>query len=189
MSRIGKKPIAIPAGVEARIEGSALRVKGVKGELSIDIAPRLTVEIVEESGRKLLQLKLKEGAGDKKDNALWGLYGSLLRNMIKGATEGFTEQLELIGVGFKVAQKGESLELDVGFSHPINFPLPKGVLAKVEKNVITLTSADKRLLGETAARIRAIRPPEPYKGKGIKYVEEVIRRKAGKAAKAGTAAK
>lgn len=189
MSRIGKKLITIPAGVQVALDGNTLRVKGAKGELLLTVHPKLVLDMSEVSGVKTIHLTLKEDLEDKKDNALWGLYGSLVRNMIKGVKDGWEEQLELVGVGFKVAQKGEALELEVGFSHPVKFSVPKGILAKVEKNTITLTGADKQMLGETAARIRSIKPPEPYKGKGIKYIDEVIRRKAGKAAKAGTAAK
>lgn len=189
MSRIGKKLITIPAGVQVTREGNTLLVKGAKGELLLAVHPKLVLNMSEDAGVKTINLTLKEDVGEKKDNALWGLYGSLVRNMIKGVKDGWEEQLELVGVGFKVAQKGETLELEVGFSHPVSFSVPKGVAVKVEKNIITLTGADKQMLGETAARIRSIKPPEPYKGKGIKYIDEVIRRKAGKAAKAGTAAK
>lgn len=179
----------VPSGIQAELEGNTLRIYGPKGELSLEVHPHLSAVIAEADGGKWVKVALRQETREKKDQALWGLYGSLIRNMMKGVQDGWSKQLELIGVGFKVAQKGESLELEVGFSHPVNFPLPKGISAKVEKNIITISGADKRLVGDVAARLRAIKPPEPYKGKGIKYINEVIRRKAGKAAKAGTAAK
>lgn len=188
MSRIGKKSIIIPRGVEVTATGSELRAKGAKGELSLKLHPHLSAVISAEEGGNFVRLNLKE-SGNKKDQALWGLYGALLRNMIHGVKDGWSKELELVGIGFKVAQKADALELEVGFSHPVTFPLPKGVSAKVEKNTITFFGIDKHLIGETAAQLRSIRPPEPYKGKGIKYVNEVILRKAGKAAKAGTASK
>lgn len=188
MSRIGKKSIIIPSGVEVTATGSELRAKGAKGELSLKLHPHIGAVISAEEGGNFVRLNLKE-SGNKKDQALWGLYGALLRNMIHGVKDGWSKELELVGIGFKVAQKADVLELEVGFSHPVTFPLPKGVSAKVEKNTITFFGIDKHLIGETAAQLRSIRPPEPYKGKGIKYVNEVILRKAGKAAKAGTASK
>ncbi len=188
MSRIGKKTIFIPAGIEVAIKEDVLRVKGPKGELSLALHPHVGASLGEEEGAKFVRVTLKKQES-KKDSALWGLYGSLVKNMILGVKDGWSKELEMVGVGFKVAQKADSLEFEVGFSHPVIFPLPKGVTAKVEKNTITLSGIDKHLIGETAARLRSIRPPEPYKGKGIKYVNEVIIRKAGKAAKAGTAAK
>lgn len=188
MSRIGKKTIIIPAGVDVAAIDSELRVKGAKGELILKLHPHINAVISSEEGGNFVRLNLKE-LGNKKDQALWGLYGALLRNMIHGVKDGWSKELELVGIGFKVAQKADALELEVGFSHPVTFPLPKGVTTKVEKNTITFFGIDKHLVGETAAQLRSIRPPEPYKGKGIKYVNEVIIRKAGKAAKAGTASK
>ncbi len=120
-----------------------------------------------------------------RDRALWGLFRSLIQNMITGVTKGFEKKLDVVGVGYKVAGGGAKITLDVGYSHPVEFPMPAGITATVEKNTITLNGANNEVLGETAAQIRRIRKPEPYKGKGIKYVDEVVRRKAGKAAKAG----
>lgn len=188
MSRVGKKSIIITPGVELSLKDSELRVKGAKGELVLKLHPHIGAEIFEEEGARQVRLNLKE-SGNKKDQALWGLYGALVRNMIHGVKEGWSKELELVGIGFKVAQKADALELEVGFSHPVIFPLPKGVSAKVEKNIITLSGIDKHLIGESAAQLRSIKPPEPYKGKGIKYINEVIIRKAGKSAKAGTASK
>ncbi len=188
MSRVGKKPIMIPAGIEATLSGRELKIKGPKGDLFLELHPNINAVISSDDGAKKIEISLKE-LRNKKDQALWGLYGSLVRNMIRGVKDNWVKELELVGVGFKVALKGSALLLDLGFSHPVDFPLPKGILAKVEKNVITLSGVDKQLVGEVAARIRSLKPPEPYKGKGIKYVNEIIIRKAGKAAKAGTAAK
>ena len=130
-------------------------------------------------GRKDYKLKQKD---EKKERSLWGTYGAHVKNMIIGVTQGFQKQLEINGVGYRVAMQGKDLKLEVGFSHPVIFPMPAGITAKVEKNIITIEGADKELVGKTTAEIREIKKPEPYKGKGIKYVEEIIRRKAGKTA-------
>lgn len=177
MSRIGKQPITIPAGVTVTIDGALLHVKGPKGELTQKIHPQVIVS--QQEG--VLTINIKDEA-DKSQRALWGLFGSLVNNMIIGVTEGFTKQLDITGVGFKAAVAGGSLVLNVGFSHPVNFQIPKGIDIKVDGNVITVTGIDKQLVGEIAAQIRKIKKVEPYKGKGIKYVGEVVRRKAGKAA-------
>jgi large subunit ribosomal protein L6 len=182
MSRIGKKPILIPKGVEVKIDKNFVIVKGAKGELSFKIHPR--VEIMIEGSEINIKVKNPE---IKEDKALWGLYGSVIKNMIFGVTNGFSKKLEINGVGYRAQVSGEKLTLNVGFSHPVEFTIPKGAAIAVDKNVISVSGLDKQLVGETAARIRAIRPPEPYKGKGIKYIDEIIRRKAGKAAKAAGA--
>ncbi len=184
MSRIGKMPVPVPAGVEVRLEGSRVTVKGPKGELVRELHPN--VKVVQADGALTVSVVDPENTGDR---ALWGLFRNLLRNMVEGVTKGFEKKLEVIGVGYKVSGSGAKIVLDLGFSHEVPVELPKGITALVEKNTITLSGADKELLGETAARIRAFRPPEPYKGKGIKYIDEHIRRKAGKAAKAGSSAK
>ena len=182
MSRIGKQPVALPAGVEATIAGETVTIKGPTGQLGQTVHPRATVEIRDgESGREL-SVTMK-GLETTLDGALWGTTRANLQNMVEGVTKGYEKKLEMNGVGYKVALNGRTLKLDVGFSHPVEYPLPEGVSAAVEKNVITLNSIDKQLVGHTAAEIRKIRKPEPYKGKGIKYMEEIIRRKAGKAAK------
>lgn len=180
MSRIGKMPVAVPQGVEVHLDGSRITVKGPKGELARVLHPHVTVK--QENNELTITVASPE---DKGDRALWGLFRSLIANMVEGVTKGFEKKLEVIGIGYKVAGSGAKITLDVGFSHEVPIDLPKGVTATVEKNLITLVSADKELLGESAARIRSIRPPEPYKGKGIKYVDEHVIRKAGKAAKAG----
>ncbi len=177
MSRIGKQPITIPAGVTVTIDGLLLHAKGPKGELSQKIHPQVLV--TQQDGVLTVTIKDED---DKSQRALWGLFGSLVNNIILGVTEGFSKQLDITGVGFKAAVAGGNLVLNVGFSHQVNFPVPKGIEIKVEGNVITVTGIDKQLVGETAAQIRKIKKVEPYKGKGIKYVGEVVRRKAGKAA-------
>lgn len=177
MSRIGKQPITIPAGVTVTIDGLLLHAKGPKGELSQKIHPQVLV--TQQDGVLTVNVKDED---DKSQRALWGLFGSLVNNVILGVTEGFSKQLDITGVGFKAAVAGGNLVLNVGFSHQVNFPVPQGIEIKVEGNVITVTGIDKQLVGETAAQIRKIKKVEPYKGKGIKYVGEVVRRKAGKAA-------
>ncbi|MFH1890410.1 MAG: 50S ribosomal protein L6 [Candidatus Kuenenbacteria bacterium] len=178
MSRIGKKPIKIPVGTTVNIDGQVVTAKGPKGELSYKVHPSVKI------GKKDNSLELSiSRVEDKKEKELWGTNRQIVNNVIIGVSDGYTRQLEINGVGYKAELKGNILALHVGYSHSIEFELPEGVIARVEKNVITLESIDKQLLGETAARIRKVRKPEPYKGKGIKYMEEVIRRKAGKQVK------
>ncbi len=179
MSRIGKQTIEIPEGVTVELKDALVRVQGPKGTLERIIHPLVSVCI--EEGIVTVDVAHKE---DKKERSLWGTFSSHIKNMVEGVTHGFTKQLEINGVGYKVAMQGKDLKLEVGFSHPVLFSIPDGVEASTEKNMITLVSANKELVGSTAAEIRAIRKPEPYKGKGIKYVDEQVRRKAGKAAKA-----
>lgn len=182
MSRIGKKPILIPKGVEVKVDKFSVMVKGPKGELNLKIHPHVTVTV---SAEEVLITVLKPEIKD--NNALWGLYGSLIKNMVIGVTSGFEKKLEINGVGFRAQVSGDKITLNLGFSHPVEFVLPKGIKAEIEKNVISLSGVDKQLVGEIAAQIRALKLPEPYKGKGIKYVDEIIRKKAGKAAKAAGA--
>lgn len=187
MSRIGKKPIQIPAGVTVDLNGQAVAVKGPKGSLTLTAHPHVMLaKSKDETLGDVVTLTVKNET-NVNDRALWGLTNRLVANMIDGVTKGYEQGLEFIGVGFKVAVQGRKVNMDVGFSHDVDFDLPQGIEAKVEKNILTLTGIDKQLVGETAARIRRIRKPEPYKGKGIKYVDEVIRRKAGKSAKAAGA--
>jgi len=180
MSRIGKKPIKILEGVEAKVDKDEIVIKGPKGELRQRIHPFVKVEIKDQN----INLNVKNPA-DKKQKALWGLFGSLIKNMIIGVTEGYEKKLEVIGVGFKVNLQGDKLILNVGYSHPVEFKLPQGISATADKNIITISGIDKQKVGEVSAQIRRIRKPEPYKGKGIKYVEEIIRKKAGKTAAKG----
>ena len=166
-------------GVEVKLDGVLLLVKGPKGETKQEIHRDVTVEI--NDAEKMIYVKVARPL-DHRQNALWGLFRSLVFNMVWGAKNGFEKKLEINGIGYKAAAGANKITLNVGYSHPVEFELPIGVQCKVEANVITLSGADKQLVGEVAANIRKIRKPEPYKGKGIKYIDEVIRRKAGKAA-------
>ena len=188
MSRVGKKLVEILKGVEVTIADHNIAVKGPKGELKASFPAVVTIAVVEEDGKKMVQVKVAEEE-DQTQRALWGLWRALVANMVSGVATGFEKKLEIIGVGFKAEVKGSTLVLDVGFSHQVNFPLPAGVAAKVEKNILSISGADKQMVGEVAAQVRSIKKPEPYKGKVIKYIDEVIHRKAGKAAKTGAAAK
>jgi len=184
MSRVGKKPIIIPSGVELTLEGNTVTVKGPKGTLTRTIHPLIQMSLIDgEAGKEVTMTVGNET--EKNERAQWGTSRSLIANMVQGVTEGFSKQLEVNGVGYRVKLSGKTIVLNVGFSHEVPFPLPEGMEAQVEGNIITLTSTDKQLVGEVAANIRKIRKPEPYKGKGIKYMDEVIRRKAGKSQKAG----
>lgn len=180
MSRLGKLPIELGEGTQARIEDGFIIVKGSKGELKQKLHELVSVEL----GDKEIKVSVKN-PNNKEEKAFWGLYWSLITNLVKGVEEGFEKKLEVNGVGFRVAVSGRKLTLNVGFSHPVEFELPEGVDAGVEGNVITISGIDKQMVGETAARIRKVRKPEPYKGKGIKYVDEVIIRKVGKTAAKG----
>lgn len=182
MSRIGNMPINIPDKVELKVENNVVKVKGPLGELSQEIKPGIYIEINQD------EINVKRETDSKEHKSLHGLYRSLLFNMIEGVSKGFTIQQELVGVGYKASNNGQLLELSLGYSHSILFEIPKEVKVecKAERRsnfIITLTSHDKQLLGQVAAKIRSLRPPEPYKGKGIKFVGEVLRKKAGKSAK------
>ncbi|HAH03947.1 MAG: 50S ribosomal protein L6 [Parcubacteria group bacterium GW2011_GWA2_43_17] len=178
MSRIGKKPIVIPSAVEVKADNHKVVVKGPKGQLEQLLPAKVTVEV--NAGEVLVKV-LNEGIKEQK--ALWGLFRSLIFNMVEGVVHGFSKQLEINGIGFKAAVAGKNLVLNVGFSHTVEYPVPQGIEIIVDKNVITVAGADKQQVGQVAAEIRAIKKPEPYKGKGIKYLDEVIRRKAGKVVK------
>jgi large subunit ribosomal protein L6 len=177
MSRVGKLPIPIPAGVKIQVADAVVRVEGPKGKLEHRLPSVVAVEVSDGS------LKVTRKDDSRQTRALHGLTQRLVGNMVQGVHAGFTCNLEIVGVGYRAEAKGQSLQLSLGYSHPILFQLPPGVQARTERPTsITLESIDRQLLGETAAMIRRLRPPEPYKGKGIKYAEEVLRRKAGKAA-------
>lgn len=179
MSRKGKAPIHLAKGVEVKLSGSTLTVKGPKATLTREIIPGIEVVIEKEH----VQVNLANGHEDM--NNFHGLYRSLINNMVLGASEGFTKKLEMIGVGYRAAVQGQLLDLQVGFSHPTKVPIPKGVNVVVEKNtMIIVTGSDPQQIGQFAAQVRSIRPPEPYQGKGIRYVGEYVRKKAGKAAAA-----
>lgn len=174
MSRIGKEPINVPKGVEIRLDKSKVQVKGPKGELSVDLHPKVAVSI----DKEIIQLKKIDNSRTAREQ--WGLRRTLIHNAVLGVSKGFEKTLEVIGVGYKADLQGKTIVLNVGYSHPVKIDLPKEIEAKVEKNKITLIGIDKQAVGELAAVIRRVRPPEPYKGKGIKYENEQIRRKAGK---------
>jgi large subunit ribosomal protein L6 len=179
MSRIGRKPITIPAGVTIELIERHIKVTGPKGTLELDLLPGINVE---QSEGVLTVTKAVETA---ETGRLYGLMRTLIDNMVVGVSQGFTRTLEINGVGFRAAVAGNVINLSLGFSHPVTFTLPQGVDAKIEKNQITLSGFDKQLVGQVAANLRSLKKPEPYKGKGIKYVEETIRRKAGKTATKG----
>jgi large subunit ribosomal protein L6 len=177
MSRVGKKPIPIPEKTKITYKDKVLSVQGEKGVLTRMIHPDVDLKIED----KILTILVDRQ--DKKTKALWGMTRALISNMVSGVSAGFERALEINGLGYRAELKGNSIELQLGYSHPISFPLPDGITAKVDKNIIRLSGIDKDLLGLTASSIRRLRPPEPYKGKGVKYAEERIIRKAGKTAK------
>lgn len=174
MSRIGNKPISLPAGVTVSVEGQRVAVKGPKGELSREFPPVVQVAVCD--GR--VQVVCKRS--DKKARAIFGTTRSLLANMVHGVHQGYAKELEVHGVGFRAAVQGRKLVLTLGFSHPIEFTVPEGIAVKVTENLITVSGCDKQLVGEVCARLRSYYPPEPYKGKGIRLKGEYVRRKVGK---------
>lgn len=179
MSKIGKIPITVNNDIKVTMEGSAFKVNGPKGEASYEIPSGISVKL--EDG----QLKLNiVNENDKTISAIYGLTRANLANIIKGVESGFEKKLELQGVGYRAQLQGNELVLSLGFSHPVKFKIPQNIKIVVAENIITISGIDKILVGETAAKIRGIKPPEPYKGKGIRYKGEVVRRKVGKAAKA-----
>lgn len=176
MSRIGRQPIEIPAGVNVELNGDSIKATGPKGTLEVKILPGLKVEMNENI------LNVNKSLDNDETQRTFGLQRTLINNIVVGVSQGYERRLEINGVGYRANVAGQSVNLSLGYSHQIEFKLPQGVEAKVEKNLIILNGADKQLVGQVAANIRGLRKPEPYKGKGIKYVEERIRRKAGKAA-------
>lgn len=178
MSRIGKQAIAIPKGLDVSLDGTKLIFKNTKMQKELETYNRVEISLAD----GLLSFGLKESQG-LKAKAFWGTYRALANNIVVGLTSGFTKQLEINGVGYKAAIKGKVLELSLGYSHPINYDIPDGVEITLDKNILTLKGVDKQQIGQVASEIRSFRAPEPYKGKGIKYVDEVIMRKAGKTAK------
>jgi large subunit ribosomal protein L6 len=179
VSRIGRKPIPVPAGVEVAIDGRTVRVKGPKGELAHTVAEPITVERESDGA-----LSVVRPTDERRAKELHGLSRTLVANMVVGVTDGYRKTLEINGTGYRVTAKGSDLEFALGFSHPVAVVAPEGITFTVERpTVLHVAGIDKQLVGEVAANIRKLRPPEPYKGKGIKYADEVIRRKAGKAGK------
>ena len=182
MSRVGKKPIDITKDVEVKIDGQHVFVKGPKGTLENDFHRRVDFDMKE--NEIIVSVKTPE---EKKSRELWGLTRMLVSNMIEGVTKGFEKQLEINGVGYKAESSGKKITIHAGYSHPVDLEAPEGLEVKVEKNIITVSGINKQAVGQFAAQIREVRKPEPYKGKGIKYVTETIRRKAGKVVKAAGA--
>lgn len=176
MSRIGKMPILIPEGVKIETSGRDVKVVGPKGELSLKLKPGIGL------AQKENRLKIEAKDGSSETAKLYGLSRTLIANMVKGVTEEFEKKLEFHGVGYRASMEGETLLMHLGFSHPIEYTPRNGVSIKTEKNTITVSGVDKQLVGQTAAEIRDFKKPEPYKGKGIRYVDEKVRRKAGKVA-------
>jgi large subunit ribosomal protein L6 len=175
MSRIGKKAVAVPNGVTVTLEGQTVSVKGPKGQLAWTVADE--IEVKQEGGELLLSKRVD----NTRAQAMWGLSRTLVNNMVVGVTEGYERTLELVGVGYRAAMKGQALSMQLGFSHDVDIKPPAGVTFAVPKQTeIKISGIDKQLVGETAARIRRIRPPEPYKGKGVRYAGEQVRRKEGK---------
>ena len=175
MSRIGKKAVALPKGVTASVEGQMVKVKGPKGELSVKLVPEVSVSMGE-SGIVVAPNKSMERAAQ-----MWGLSRSLVNNLVVGVTAGFTQKLEIQGVGYRAAVQGKNLNLQLGFSHDVVYPIPSGITITSEKpTMISVSGIDKQLVGQVAAEIRGYRPPEPYKGKGVRYAGEYVRRKEGK---------
>jgi large subunit ribosomal protein L6 len=182
MSRIGKEPIAIPDGVNVELQGSRVTVNGPGGALHQEVSPELKVTVDDGT------VRVERPSDERHHKALHGLTRTLIANMVEGVTKGFEKRLEIQGVGYRAALRGSDLELQVGYSHPVEFPAPEGIAFEVPApNRIVVRGIDKQLVGETAARIRKVRKPEPYKGKGIRYEGEYVRKKAGKAAKGAIA--
>lgn len=182
MSRIGKKPVAIPKEAKLEVKDGTVFAEGPKGKLNCKLSDRINVEIKDN------QLLVKRVADTKMDKSLHGLYRALIVNMIKGVTEGYVKELEIIGVGFKAAVAGDKLNMSLGFSHPVNFKIPAGIKIETPKPTqLVIRGIDKQLIGEVATEIRAFYPPEPYKGKGIRFVGEHVKKKVGKAQATGGA--
>jgi large subunit ribosomal protein L6 len=181
MSRVGRKPITVPAGVDCKLDGVQLKVKGPKGQLERKLHPNMQVTIESDL------ITVTRPTDGRIDRSLHGLTRTLVSNMVIGVTEGFSKTLNIVGVGYKVDLKGKALNLSLGYSHTIDYPAPEGIEFEVDskKNVIVVKGKDKEIVGQVAAEVRKLRPPEPYKGKGVMYENEKIRRKAGKTATKG----
>ena len=177
MSRIGKQPIKIPQGVKVAVDGNTVRAEGPKGKLSQMVPAGLTPKVADGT------LVIERSGEDRRVRALHGLARALVANMVTGVKDGFERKLEIVGIGYRAQMQGKSIQLALGYSHPVIFPLPDGVTAEIDRQIaITLRGADKAVLGETAAKLRSLRKPDPYKGKGIRYAGEQVRRKVGKKA-------
>ncbi len=175
MSRIGNKPVALPQGVTAAIQDGTVSIKGPKGELKAALVPEVEANLGENG------ITLTPRKNDQRSRAMWGMQRTLVNNLVTGVTTGFSRQLEINGVGYRAAVQGKTLQLQLGFSHDVNYPIPEGINIVAERpTALTISGSDKQLVGQVASEIRSIRPPEPYKGKGVKYAEERVRRKEGK---------
>ena len=175
MSRIGKKPVPLPKGVTASVDGKLVKVKGPKGELTVKLVPEVDAKVDADG------ITVTPRDDMEKARQMWGLSRTLVNNLVVGVTEGFSQKLEINGVGYRAAVQGKNLNLQLGFSHDVAYPIPAGITITAEKpTMLTVAGIDKQLVGQVAAEIRGYRPPEPYKGKGVKYAEEHIRRKEGK---------
>ncbi len=175
MSRVGKKPVTIPSGVTAKVDGQAIAIKGSKGELRFTAPAEVAVAFANN------QITVDPRAETKRARAMWGMTRAMVNNLVVGVTKGFEKKLEITGVGYRAAVQGKNLQLSLGYSHDVQFPIPEGISIVTPKPTeITITGTDRRKVGQVAAEIRGLRPPEPYKGKGVKYVDEFIFRKEGK---------
>lgn len=175
MSRIGKHPVPVPQGVQVQLAGQTLTAKGPKGELKLTVVDELSVEVADG------KITVKPRQETRRARSMWGMQRTLVSNLVKGVKDGFSRELEINGVGLRAAMQGKNLQLNMGYSHEVIYPIPAGIEIKVEKPTsIKISGADKHLVGQVAAEIRAVKPPEPYKGKGIKYSDETILRKEGK---------
>jgi large subunit ribosomal protein L6 len=176
MSRIGKKPVVIPSGVKIEVKDGTIFIEGPKGKLSKKLAGRISIELKDN------QVLVNRGGDSKIDRSMHGLYRALVNNMIKGVTDGYVKELEIIGTGYKAAMQGNTLNLQLGYSHPVNFPAPEGIKIECPKPTqVVVRGIDKEKVGEVATEIRMVCPPEPYKGKGIRFVGEYVKKKVGKA--------
>ena len=175
MSRVGKNPVAVPQGVEVKVEGQVVSAKGQQGQLTYESTEDVTIELADGS------ITVRPANETKQARAMWGTARSRIQSLVTGVSEGFRRDLEIVGVGYRAAVQGSALNLQLGFSHEVNYPIPEGIKIQCEKpTAIAITGADKQKVGQVAAEIRSYRPPEPYKGKGIKYADEFILRKEGK---------
>lgn len=181
MSRVGRKPVSVPSGVKVSIADRVITVEGSKGTLKFEHRPEIHVEWVEDD--KAVNIGIPEAKGDDRvTKALWGTTRAIVSNMVEGVSKGYERKLEIVGVGWNAQAAGQTLKVNVGYANPVELPIPEGVSVGVEKQIVTVSGADKQKVGQFAAQIRATRPPEPYNGKGVKYIDEVIQKKAGKSA-------
>ena len=185
MSKIGKKPLDVPAGVTVEIKNGAVHMKGPKGSLIVPVLPHCSVALAEAEGKKTATVAI-DGA-ERQARANWGTMASLLKNAAHGVTAGYERKLQFEGIGYRATVESDKIVLALGFSHPVNFPIPKGIAVAMTKNIMTIEGIDKELVGKVAAELRMLKKPEPYQGKGIRYVGEIVRRKAGKKAAAAGA--